>query len=916
MSTSERQEIIREFLTEAQTHMRKLEEKLLLARTSFQEGTEIAPQDMERMFQTVHTIKGAASLIGLGKIVSMAHQLGTLFKHIDEYNLRFTEESVELSWAALEALKALMKDLEEKNEEATDVEEILARMAKFLGAQSPLPLDTQKKDDKEKTSKKVSSSSSLEIDEKYLEVYLDDTEQNIEHFNDDLVALEKDPANTDMINTLFRIMHTIKGSSGMVNVVDVQEVAHAMENILAIVREKGEALPDMFLPLFQGIDVINSRVLSLRRKEKVPIDTAPVVQALKAYVEGLVGGEKSKAKKEVRSVPAERINLLEKAVQLQAERRALIQAVDHKNKVYQITVSLEESASLRSMKALLVEEHLKNKGIVVLMSPRPEFIDDSAQGALLIDILFCTVLKEKEIIPLLSVGQVNIISIEQITTTKIKELMEEQFKNPSLGGVDNKTKEDESTSLSSVLQGQVRGTSSLTQTAAIRIEAHKLDTLMNLSGELVTIRAQFERLVALLSEEILSQRDFMRSTAHIKSSFVTLTRDLRSLTASKDSPVLRRILKQADDLNIHFDHLEQHISQSYLAGEIHSIDETTGILGKVASDIQAAVMQARMVPIKGVFIRFNRIVRDIAKDLGKDIHLLLEGEETELDKNLVDSLGEPLTHMVRNAIDHGIEDVATRQKWGKAPRGTILLKAFHEGNNVCVEVKDDGKGLDPEVLANSAVKKKLITEEQSKRLTDREKLDLMFLPGFSTAAQVTGLSGRGVGMDVVRNMIVAINGFIDITSEIGQGTTFILKIPLTLAIIQALLIVVDGEIYALPLEAVTEIIKVADDMIYSIDGNDTIKLRDEVLSLIELKDVIHLRGTRQHGQTLKRVVVISDGNSQVGIVVDKLIGESEIVIKALSHHFFNVKGISGVTILGDGQISLILDPKLIIMESR
>ena len=220
------------------------------------------------------------------------------------------------------------------------------------------------------------------------------------------------------------------------------------------------------------------------------------------------------------------------------------------------------------------------------------------------------------------------------------------------------------------------------------------------------------------------------------------------------------------------------------------------------------------------------------------------------------------------------------------------------------------------MLANSAVKKKLITEEQSKRLTDREKLDLMFLPGFSTAAQVTGLSGRGVGMDVVRNMIVAINGFIDITSEIGQGTTFILKIPLTLAIIQALLIVVDGEIYALPLEAVTEIIKVADDMIYSIDGNDTIKLRDEVLSLIELKDVIHLRGTRQHGQTLKRVVVISDGNSQVGIVVDKLIGESEIVIKALSHHFFNVKGISGVTILGDGQISLILDPKLIIMESR
>ena len=327
-------------------------------------------------------------------------------------------------------------------------------------------------------------------------------------------------------------------------------------------------------------------------------------------------------------------------------------------------------------------------------------------------------------------------------------------------------------------------------------------------------------------------------------------------------------------------------------------------------------MQARMVPIKGVFTRFNRIIRDISKDLGKEINLILEGEETELDKSLVDNLGEPLTHMIRNAVDHGIEDFSTRERIGKPAKGTILLKALHDGNNICIEVQDDGKGLDPNVLAQSALKKKLITQEQLNRLNDREKLDLMFLPGFSTAVQVTGLSGRGVGMDVVHNIVASLNGSIDIESEIGKGARFVLKIPLTLAIIQALLIVVDGEIYALPLESVTEIIKVTEEMIYSIDGNATVKLRDQVLSLIELKDIIHTRGTKREDRKGRLIVVISDGNSQVGIIVERLIGETEIVIKSLSHHFYHVKGVSGVTILGDGQISLILDPKLIIMESR
>ncbi|VAX35214.1 Signal transduction histidine kinase CheA [hydrothermal vent metagenome] len=296
--------------------------------------------------------------------------------------------------------------------------------------------------------------------------------------------------------------------------------------------------------------------------------------------------------------------------------------------------------------------------------------------------------------------------------------------------------------------------------------------------------------------------------------------------------------------------------------------------------------------------------------------LVIEGAETELDKTVVDSLGDPLTHMIRNACDHGIELPQEREKIGKPEKGTVFLKASYQGNNICIKIEDDGKGLDSEGLAQNALKKGLITEDQKDQLTEREKLNLLFLPGFSTAAKVTGLSGRGVGMDVVKNMITAVNGVVDIETELGKGTSFVLKIPLTLAIIQALLVVIGKEVYALPLESVTEIIKVATDEVYSIDGNDTVKLRDHVLSLIELEEVIGIKGRDRADQKSKKVIVITDGDSQLGVVVDSLIGESEIVIKPLSHHFSNIKGVSGATILGDGQISLILDPSSIVHASK
>ena len=266
-------------------------------------------------------------------------------------------------------------------------------------------------------------------------------------------------------------------------------------------------------------------------------------------------------------------------------------------------------------------------------------------------------------------------------------------------------------------------------------------------------------------------------------------------------------------------------------------------------------------------------------------------------------------------MDHGIEDAETREKLGKPETGTIFLRASHKGNNVCIEVGEDGGGIDPEKLGESAIKKGIVTKEKVSCMTEKEKLDLMFAPGFSTAQQVTRLSGRGVGMDVVKNMISSVNGTIDISTEKDVGTTFMLKIPLTLAIIQALLVTIGEEIYAFPLEAVTEIIKVSESEIYSIDGNETVKLRNHALSLMELEKTIEIGGNKKTDDTSKKVVIITDGESTLGVVVDSLVGKDEIVIKALTEHFAGLKGITGASILADGRVALILDPVVIIREA-
>ncbi len=357
-----------------------------------------------------------------------------------------------------------------------------------------------------------------------------------------------------------------------------------------------------------------------------------------------------------------------------------------------------------------------------------------------------------------------------------------------------------------------------------------------------------------------------------------------------------RLLKIYDDVE------ERYEGEKFL----EELNQVVSSISIVTTDLQIAVMKTRMLPIAKVFNKFPRLVRDLSRELNKDMELVISGEDTELDKSIIEEIGDPLVHIIRNSCDHGIENADERKMLGKKEKGTIELKAYNEGNQIVIEVKDDGKGLDPEFLKQKALEKGLISQREAETMGNKEAFTLIFKPGFSTAKAVTNVSGRGVGMDVVKTNIEKLNGIIDIDSELGKGTVMKLKIPLTLAIIQSLLVGVQEEYYAIPLASVLETVRISMDDIYMIEGRNVLRLRDEILSLARLSDIFGIEQvyeTNEHAY----VVVIGLAELKLGIIVDSLVGQEEIVIKSMGDYLQGIEGIAGATIRGDGRVTLIVD---------
>jgi len=439
------------------------------------------------------------------------------------------------------------------------------------------------------------------------------------------------------------------------------------------------------------------------------------------------------------------------------------------------------------------------------------------------------------------------------------------------------------------------------------------------------VEAEIERLLSEKKAEAKKKRAAKEAKAPAKSTTTSSPKPTKSAAAAPPAKKQASTLEQTIRVEVsRLDHLMNLIGELVLGknrllkiyddveeryeGEkfLEELNQVVSAISLVTTDLQIAVMKTRMLPIAKVFNKFPRMVRDLSRELGKGIELKISGEETELDKSIVEEIGDPLVHIIRNSCDHGVEDGETREQWGKSKTGLIELKAYNEGNSIVIEITDDGKGLDADLLRSKAIERGMISEQEADAMSDKEAFALIFKPAFSMAAKVTNVSGRGVGMDVVKTNIEKLNGIIEIDSEVGKGTAIKMKIPLTLAIIQALLVGAQEEYYAIPLASVSETVRISLDEIYTVEGRNVLRLRDEVLSLVRLSDIFGVKQVYEPGEHTY-VVVIGLAEAKLGLIVDTLVGQEETVIKSMGDYLQGINGIAGATIRGDGGVTLIVD---------
>ncbi|WRF30898.1 chemotaxis histidine kinase/response regulator CheAY2 [Helicobacter pylori] len=619
-----------------------------------------------------------------------------------------------------------------------------------------------------------------------------------EQLDQDLVELEHNPEDLDLLNRIFRVAHTIKGSSSFLNLNILTHLTHNMEDVLNRAR-KGEIkiTPDIMDVVLRSIDLMKTLLVTIRDtgsdtnngKENEIEEAVKQLQAITS--QNLEGAKETSGAKET---PKE-----EAKEEIKENKTPTAE-----NPASDNPLADEPDLDYANMSAEEVEaeiERLLNKRQEADKERRAQKKQEAKQ----------------EVAPTKETPKTETPKAPKTETKAKAKTDTEENKAPSIG---------------------------VEQT--VRVDVRRLDHLMNLIGELVLGK--------------------------------------------------NRLIRIYSDVE------ERYDGEKFL----EELNQVVSSISAVTTDLQLAVMKTRMQPVGKVFNKFPRMVRDLSRELGKSIELIIEGEETELDKSIVEEIGDPLIHIIRNSCDHGIEPLEERRRLNKPETGKVQLSAYNEGNHIVIKISDDGKGLDPVMLKEKAIEKGVISERDAEGMSDREAFNLIFKPGFSTAKVVSNVSGRGVGMDVVKTNIEKLNGIIEIDSEVGVGTTQKLKIPLTLAIIQALLVGVQEEYYAIPLSSVLETVRISQDEIYTVDGKSVLRLRDEVLSLVRLSDIFKVDAILESNSDVY-VVIIGLADQKIGVIVDYLIGQEEVVIKSLGYYLKNTRGIAGATVRGDGKITLIVD---------
>lgn len=687
----------------------------------------------------------------------------------------------------------------------------------------------------------------------YLEIFIDETNEHLQNLSDCIMSLEKDPENMDTINEIFRAAHSLKGMAGTMGFKRMQHLTHDMENVFQEVRSGNMKVTSGLVDvLFQCLDAIDAYLENVKESsDEGTEDNEAIIQELNDILAAETGSapeEKAAPAEEKKEEPAAQ-NGYEKKYQnaelSEKEKDAIKSAEERGANVYGITVYIQEECLLKAARAFLVFKAVEDYGDILVYYPSSQDIEDEKFENDFSFFLETEAPLEK------------IIEVSK-TVSEIAEVVGEKVTyNDLIAAAEKKETAEAAQTTPAPAE---KAAPAPTQQKAKAAPAKKQNGGKPVTNR--TVRVDIEKLDALMNQV---------------SELIIAKNALVSISSTEGSSL------QSQTFHEQIEYLE-----------------------RITTNLHESVMKVRMVPIESVVNKFPRMIRDLSKKLNKEMELVMTGEDTELDRTVVDQIGDPLQHLLRNSADHGLENADVRAKRGKPEKGTICLNAFQEGNNVIIEVSDDGNGIDTERVKAKAVERGLVTPEQAEALSQKEIIDFLFMPSFSMAKQITDISGRGVGLDVVKSNIEALGGDVEVKSVLGEGTKFIVRLPLTLAIIQALMVEVHDEKYAIALGSIQTIEDIPVSEIKYVQAKEVIHIRGFVIPLIRLEKILDMEPSEEEKESLT-VVIVKKGEKFAGLVVDNLMGQQEIVIKSIGKYINNNKIISGATILGDGEVALILD---------
>ena len=684
------------------------------------------------------------------------------------------------------------------------------------------------------------------MDNQYMDMFLDESHEHLQSLNEGLLRLEENMEEISVVNDIFRNAHTLKGMSATMGFAKIAELTHEMEDVLDLVRKEQLKLnEDIMDTLFKCLDSLEQMVDSVGNGEAEDVvDVSDLVAKLSSISKGTPPPAAAPAAGGAVAAPAAGDASGGAGGDLgidDIDLDVMKKAKDAGMNVFHVKVTLMESCVLKAARSVMVMHALDEIGDVIKSVPPAEDLEQE-KFERSFDIVLATASDAEAVTNAVdTVSEIEDIGVEELDPDAFAKPAEPAPAAPAAAAAPAPKK---AAAPAKKEGAKAAAPKKQHQSQSVRVDIEKLDTLMNLMGELVINKVRLEQ-----------------------------------------------------------------IGQTHRMSDLM---ETLEQMDRVTGDLQNIVMKVRMVPVSAVFNRFPRMVRDVSKELGKEINLTIEGEETELDRTVIDEIGDPIMHLLRNSLDHGVESPDAREAKGKPRVGEVGLIARHEGNNVVIMITDDGAGIDASKIRRKAVEKGMITQDEADRLDDADAVRLIFLPGFSTAEQITDISGRGVGMDVVRSKIEALSGHVDVETHIDEGSVFKIKLPLTLAIIQAMLVRVQEEMYAIPLTSIDSTVNIEPTDIQTIQNKEVIVLRGEIIPIVRMEEALQVPHVKDSEELF--VVVVHAGEAKAGIVVDNLIGQQEIVIKTLGNLFAGLKLFGGATVLGDGRVALILDVATMIQQ--